>query len=502
MPQCVPSETFQIGTSRPPLLIGDLPTPEQVFGVRRIGLEELILLVLGPGIVGAGTAIASGEWLLGPLAVGQAGFHGVGWVILVSAILQTFYNVELARFTLATGESPIIAFGRVPPGKLLWVPLALLCLYMAFILGGWTSVAGASLFALFAGRAHTGSEIEIVRVLGIALLALDFVFLLFGRRVGRTMEILHGVFLTFILIGLVVVTLVVVPFQYWGRASLSLVLPVMPQHGTDAALLGALAGFTALAAGLNFMFVGLYRDKGFGMGYQSGHLSGLVGGDQVEIVPVGRTFRKDEKNAECWKRWFRYVLVDQWGVFFIACMVGMMTPCILVGYLASTSTVKPSQASIAVFAATELGRRYGPLLFGWALVTGFLILCKAQVGFLDALARNFVEGMNAISGTFRRHFGHDPRRFYYPYLLLLVAVIGCLIHLAQPMQFIMISANTSNLSALIFPLALIYLNRRLPAPARIKWWSYLVLVANTVFFGFFFLNFVMTQFYGRPWLRF
>jgi hypothetical protein len=106
----------QIGVSRPALEIEDLPTPEEAFKVKRIGWEELILVVLGPSIIALGVAIGSGEWLLGPLNVGTYGFKGIGWVILVSILLQVFYNVELARFTIATGEPPIVAFGRVPPG--------------------------------------------------------------------------------------------------------------------------------------------------------------------------------------------------------------------------------------------------------------------------------------------------------------------------------------------------------------------------------------------------
>jgi hypothetical protein len=49
---------------------------------------------------------------------------------------------------------------------------------------------------------------------------------------------------------------------------------------------------------------------------------------------------------------------------------------------------------------------------------------------------------------------------------------------------------------------MIYLNRQLPRPARITWWSYLVLALNVVFFGFFFLNFLLVQLTGTPLVRF
>jgi hypothetical protein len=49
---------------------------------------------------------------------------------------------------------------------------------------------------------------------------------------------------------------------------------------------------------------------------------------------------------------------------------------------------------------------------------------------------------------------------------------------------------------------MIYLNRQLPKPARIQWWSYLVLLANTLFFGFFFMNFVVMQATGTALFSF
>jgi len=39
----------------------------------------------------------------------------------------------------------------------------------------------------------------------------------------------------------------------------------------------------------------------------------------------------------------------------------------------------------------------------------------------------------------------------------------------------------------------IYLNRQLPKPARLKWWSYVALLLNVVFFGYFFINFVLND---------
>ena len=109
-------QSIQIGVSRPRLPLVDLPTPEEVFDKPKIGTREIITVVLGPSVIALGAALGSGEWLLGPLAFGRYGFTGLGWLLLISAILQVSYNMENARYTMATGEVPIVGFTRTPPG--------------------------------------------------------------------------------------------------------------------------------------------------------------------------------------------------------------------------------------------------------------------------------------------------------------------------------------------------------------------------------------------------
>lgn len=502
-PEIEPSPKWQIGVSLPPLDVEDLPTPEQAFGLKRLGIEELFLVVLGPSVIALGISLGSGEWLLGPLNVSRFGFRGIGWVILVSAILQVFYNVELARYTLATGETPIAGFGRIPPGRWLWIPLGLFCFYLAFILGGWTVSAGASLYTLVVGQIYQPQELELVRLLGIALLAVSSGILLVGRRIERTLEAFQAVFLPYILIGLLLITLVIVPVSYWFTALSGILIPARPPQGTDPSLLGALAGFTALASGLNYMFIGYYRDKGYGMGSKVGFLPGWFGGKAGLPLATGKTFAENARNANVWNRWFRLLVIDQWGVYFIGVLLAMILPSILIGYLTTTPGINPpTDQNIIVYGATELGKRYGPLLSGWMLLSGFIILFTTQLGILDLLARNLTDSSLSASERVRRWTRGDARRFYYPVVIGLIILISVFIHLALPSQLILLSANLSNLAALIFPIALIYLNRQLPRPARIRWWSYVALVANFLFFGFFFLNFLAVQITGTPLLKF
>lgn len=127
------TRAIQIGVSRPELPLTDIPTPEEVFNKPKIGGKELITCVLGPSMIALGVSIGSGEWLLGPLGFGKFGFIGLGFLVTISAILQTCYNVENARFTLATGEVPIVGFYRTPPGLGFWVAVCLLMMYLAWV---------------------------------------------------------------------------------------------------------------------------------------------------------------------------------------------------------------------------------------------------------------------------------------------------------------------------------------------------------------------------------
>ena len=70
--------------------------------------------VVGPGVIVLGAAIGSGEFLLGPATFVKYGLTLL-WVVGVAAILQTIFNLELMRYTMATGEPVITGFMRTRP---------------------------------------------------------------------------------------------------------------------------------------------------------------------------------------------------------------------------------------------------------------------------------------------------------------------------------------------------------------------------------------------------
>ena len=491
--------TQQLGVSRPPLAVEDLPEPEQVFGVSKIGPRELFMYALGPSLIALGISIGSGEWLLGPQAVGQFGFVGVGWVILISAVLQTFYNVEISRYVMATGEAPVVGWGRVPPGYLLWAPLSVFVIIFAFIAGGWAAAAGQGVYALVHGEiAPSGAEEP--RIWAIALLVLVFLLTLFAKRIHRSLELVNWVMVGTILVSLILIDLFIVPFDLWWEGIRGFFTPAAPPEGITATQLGALAGFTALASGLNWYVMGHYRDKGYGMGYHTGYLGGLRA-EKRALRDNGTTFTDDAANAARWKRWYRLLLADQWGVFFIGAMLGMLLPTILMTRAVELSGEQPTTETVPTFVASALGAEYGRGLFYITLLIGVLILFSTQLGIFEAMVRVTTDASHANSPRLRRLIEGDPRRFYFPFMFILLVTISIILHLALPVSLVQWSANMSNLGALIFPFLLIYLNGRLPKNARPKWWHTVLLLVNVVFFGFFFVNFI-SDFFGDPLVTF
>jgi hypothetical protein len=268
--------------------------------------------------------------------------------------------------------------------------------------------------------------------------------------------------------------------------------PALPPAGTEAIDIGAVAGFAAMASGLNYVFMNYYRDKGYGMGSKSGYIPGLLAGRDVEPVePVGTTFRETPENAALWSRWWRFLKLEMWVVFVPGAFLGLLLPGMLISHLAKETGTEPSRETMPTYAADHLRATEGSDVFFYlALVIGFLVLFSTQIVVFEMLTRNFVDASYGSSSRFRRMVAGDPRRIYYPFMILLATVISL------PTTLVSWAANMSNLAALIMPLLLMYLISRLPRPARARPWSYVVLSAAVVFFGYFFINFFSNEVFG------
>ena len=300
-----------------------------------------------------------------------------------------------------------------------------------------------------------------------------------------------------ILLVLLTLDLIVVPGRIWWEAIRLLDTGRAPA-GITASQIGGLAGFTALASGLNWYVMGHYRDKGYGMGHRAGYLAGLRG-EQKELLASGVTFPDDQKNRDRWRRWYRLLLIDMWGCFSSARCWDAPPHHPHGARSRSRVRHRPERRSNL--------RRRRPRRPVWRLrvlphlIIGVLILYSTQLGIFEAMVRVTTDASHATSSTLRARIEQDPRRFYYPFMLLLLIVISAFVYNGPPVGLVIWSANMANLGALIYPFLLIYLNSRLPKPARPRPYHYVILLLNSLFFGFFFINFVAGLF-GVPLVTF
>jgi hypothetical protein len=70
---------------------------------------------MGASVILLATALGSGELILWPYITSQVGLALV-WLSVVGITVQWFLNMEIERYTLATGETAVTGFSRM------WLP--------------------------------------------------------------------------------------------------------------------------------------------------------------------------------------------------------------------------------------------------------------------------------------------------------------------------------------------------------------------------------------------
>src|SRR4026208_1501600 len=290
---------------------------------------------IGPGVIWLGVSIGSGEFLLGPAAFVKYGLSLL-WVVGVAALLQTLLNIEVMRYTLATGEPVFTGFMRTRPHSTFWAWFYAILYFLQMGWPGWAGAAAGAVFFLFATRLPGAGEAGMVYAIGVALFLLCGMVLMIGRRIERTLEYLNWIMVALIIGGLGALAVLFVPFSTWGAAVVGFAgfdmktgsFQFVPP-GADYFLLGAFAAYAGGGGVANLTLSNWARDKGYGMSSSVGFIPAAVGGKKVALAHSGSTFEPNADSLERWRGWWRIVRVDQWGVYFTGAILGMMLPALL-----------------------------------------------------------------------------------------------------------------------------------------------------------------------------
>ena len=460
-----------------------LPRPPQPAGLAWLG-------VVGPGVIVLGLSIGSGEFLLGPAVFVR---HGLSllWVTTVAVVLQAVFNTEVMRYTLATGEPVFTGFMRTRPSSTAWAWFYSLLYCLQF---GWPAFAGTAagaIFFLLAGQLPGAADATTIYYIGAGIFLACAAVLLTGRRIEHTLEVLNWILVVTILGGFLVMAALFVPQHTWAAGVVALggydlvagrfnLLPT----GADYFLLGALVAYSGAGGIVNITLSNWARDRGYGMAERAGYIPALAGG-KVHLAHCGFIFEPSVEAMQRWRGWWRIVRADQWGVFAVGAIVGMLLPALLyVTFLPRGTDIQGLGISAAL--ASRVGAVSGPLLGGTIAFLGAWILFKTQLDNLDGMTRAITDMLWTGSARVRAWRGGDVRAVYYTVLAMIVVWGIVALRMAQPIVLLKLSANVAGVILIVASLHLLYINTRLlPAHVRPPAWRRLALVGVAVFYGFF-----------------
>jgi hypothetical protein len=178
----------------------------------------------------------------------------------------------------------------------------------------------------------------------------------------------------------------------------------------------------------------------------------------------------NEQNLRRWRGWWRIVRADQWGVFFLGGLAGMLLPALV--YVAALEPGTDIRGlGIAAALASAMEERSGALLAGAIAFLGAWILFKTQLDSLEGMVRALTDMLWTGSARLRAWRGGDVRRVYYAVLAAVVLWGMVALRIAQPIVLLQIGANVAGVVFVVASLHLLWINTRLlPLALRPPLW--------------------------------
>lgn len=435
---------------------------------------------LGVGVVVMGMAIGTGELIMWPHLITK---HGLGllWAALIGIGMQYFINQEVARNSLATGESFFTASARV----FKWfAPFWLAAVLLLYIWPGWVSAMGTTLSALFGFGSHI--------YWAWAALALVLVLTFVGRIAYHMLERSLKIIIPFFIVLLLAVSFVNLSPAILKEALLGLVnFGWMPADIDINVFLGAVV-FAGAGGMLNLCISLWYRDKQSGMGAYVGRITNPITGKPEAVTATGYIFKPTKANLTRWREWMNFIRIDQGLIFF---GLGFLTLFLLsvnaYAVLVPLGLV-PEGLDVAVVQANIFGEKWGIIGYKAFLGMAFLMLFAVMWTIYDAVTRivSDILYVNSRVGWFAKYLGRLKKfslsHLYYYLITGLVLTGAVLLPFQQPFTFLVIASVLGGLSMAIYTPFLIYINNfRLPKEIRPGIITNAAMVFTSLFYAYF-----------------
>ncbi|HEX5103768.1 MAG TPA: Nramp family divalent metal transporter, partial [Pirellulaceae bacterium] len=450
----------------PPLGERDLPPP--------VPIRQMI----GPSIILAGLALGSGEFVLWPYITLRSQFT-LFWACLAAVTMQYFLNMEIMRWTLATGESAMTGMIRLSR-HLAWIFLVLNV--VPWMIPAWATGAAEIVSWLWqapqydaAGHVVGQSHVTWIAMGGILLCG---VILTAGPVVYETVEKVQFVLVVFIIIVVVVLAGWLVagrPDALVQQATTTIALgppsklASLDEELTPILLLGALA-FAGAGGTMNLCQSNYIRDKGYAMGQHIGRITSPLTGHAEPIAEIGSHFPHTPENLRRWRAWFRAAAWEHFASFLLTCIVCLTLLTLICYILFYDSAGRPIAAAGAfkdnlqfVWAeANMLAGMIGPAARWAFLLMGVAILFTTEFGVLDAASRISTDIVKVA--WLRDNPRWSEGRLYFTFLWGEIA-LACGVLLLERFGFHLGALGLFKLTAamnggvmFLYSLALIYMN--------------------------------------------
>jgi hypothetical protein len=438
---------------------GDLPEPAPL---RRM---------IGPSVILAGLSIGSGEFVLWPRLTAEFGF-ALFWCCWIGVAIQFFLNMEIERYTLATGESAVVGFIRLSRG---FAPVFLLCGTLPWVWPGWATGAATLLHWEF-GLPITGGAIASLLVCA-AILSL-------GPIVYRTVEAIQLVMVVGITVALVALSLWVVE---WPTVVALFAGATRVGHipdGIHLPLLFSALAFAGAGGSINLAQSNYINDKGYGMGHWVGRITSPFTGREESAGGIGVVVRDDAGNRARWAVWWRRTNIEHFASFFVICLLSLALFCLLAETLLGAGPVAEGFGFIAD-EADAIASRFGPAGRHTFLALGIAVLFTTELALLDAVAR-------VAADVLKQGFlGERGPSLSWLYLIVVWSLVGfgILVLTAgfdEPLTLLILSATLNGAVMFLYSGLLIWMNLRCldgplrPGPARVA-----ACLGAFLFFGYF-----------------
>jgi len=448
----------------PPMPYQDMPEPLP------------LLKVLGPSVILAGLGVGSGEYILWPYITTQVGV-GFLWAALIGVTMQYFLNMEIERYTLATGETAITGFARFWKP---WGAIMVVCALAPNVWPGWVTSGATTMTFLFGFSEDSANYIALIAIIAIGIT------LTLSPVVYNAMEKAEFAKVGLVIVFLVVAVAAAIKPAAWAEVPKIITEPVGPGALSPALVLGALA-FAGAGGVNNLVQSNWIRDKGFGMGQYIPRIVSPITGQEEAKPSVGNMIRTDDPaNMERWRGWWKVANTEQLVSFWAICVSSIFLFSLLAF---STVGVNPiaedPNLDFVKAAGAELGQAIGPWFQSVFWAIGTISLLLVALGVADYVSRVCADVVKTLYLPDR---GLSESKIYaiVVWSLLTVGVIIMFTVTSQPVVLLVISASLSGVVMFVYSILLIQLNRgALPDAIKLGGWRLGVMAFAVIFYGFF-----------------